>query len=111
TRLMVWHAMCYVFRREVAAVTITCSDTMTCEQNSVAVSAPEVAASEERISLGAIPKLAWAGAGLFLANVAIGFVMLITPSLDTDPFGREMRAEDAASSKMSPFTEVVDTKA
>jgi hypothetical protein len=35
--------------------------------------------------------------------------MLITPNLDIDPFGAEVQSYDAASSKISPFTEVVDT--
>ena len=59
----------------------------------------------------AFPKMIWVGAALFTMNVLIGVGILVTPSLETDPYGQEVvEAFDAASSKVSPFMQTVDTK-
>lgn len=85
-------------------MTITSLDTTACNGTEV-----RAEASEERVPLAALPKMVWLGAGLFTANLIIGFALSITPSLSTDPYGREVQGYDSASAKMSPFTQVVDT--
>jgi hypothetical protein len=57
----------------------------------------------------ALPKLVWVGSALFVTNLLVGIGMLITPSLDTDPYGREVQAYDSTSSKISPFMRTVDS--
>jgi hypothetical protein len=47
---------------------------------------------------------------MFAVNVVIGLGMLITPTLEADVYGAEVRTVYAASAKPSPFTEVVDTR-
>jgi hypothetical protein len=47
---------------------------------------------------------------MFALNVVIGVGMLITPTLEADVYGAEVRTVDTASAKPSPFTEVVDTR-
>jgi hypothetical protein len=47
---------------------------------------------------------------MFALNVVIGCAMLITPNLEADVYGAEVRTFDTASAKPSPFAEVVDTR-
>jgi hypothetical protein len=86
-------------------VTITTVNPIGCTEQ-----VPPSQVAEERIPLSSLPKLVWVGGTLFVANLVIGLGMLITPNLETDPYGAEVRSYDVASGKMSPFTEVVDTK-
>jgi hypothetical protein len=84
---------------------VTTLEPISCEEQKV-----PVRADEERIPLSALPKLVWAGGALFAMNLLIGMGMFMTSNLEIDPFGKEVQSYDAASSKISPFTETVDTK-
>ena len=86
-------------------MTITSLDPIACTEQTAPVDTPE-----ESISWRALPKLVWVGGALFVTNLLFGLGMLITPNLETDPFGAEVRSYDVATGKISPFTEVVDTK-
>lgn len=67
--------------------------------------------SEDRMSIWQLPKLVWAGAGLFGINAVIGIGMLVTPNLQTDIYGHRMtQTRQVKFPKPSPFTEVVDTR-
>jgi hypothetical protein len=68
------------------------------------------ASEGERMSIWQLPKLLWAGVALFSVNAIIGIGMLYTPDIQPDMFGHEVRSVHDASSKPSPFTEVVDTR-
>ena len=86
-------------------MTLTSLDPITCAEQ---VAPTQVA--EERIPLSSLPKLVWVGGALFVANLVIGLGMIITPNLEADPYGAEVRSYDVAAGKMSPFSELVDTK-
>jgi hypothetical protein len=66
--------------------------------------------SDEQVNISDLPKLVWAGAALVTINAVIGIGMLITPNMQIDMYGTEVQSVHAASSKPSPFQEVVDTK-
>lgn len=72
--------------------------------------AASVGPSGEQVSIWELPKLAWAGAALATMNAVIGIGMLITPNTEIDMYGSEVHSVQAASSKPSPFAEVVDTQ-
>ena len=65
---------------------------------------------DERVCISDLPKLMWAGVALVTINAVIGIGMLITPNMQIDMYGSEVHSVQAASSKPSPFQEVVDTK-
>jgi hypothetical protein len=66
--------------------------------------------SDEQVCISDLPKLVWAGLALVTINAVIGIGMLITPNMQIDMYGSEVHSVQAASSKPSPFQEVVDTK-
>jgi hypothetical protein len=86
-------------------VALNNADTTICEQKPV-----QNEPREQRIPLSRLPKLVWIGSALFAVNVVIGVGMLITPTLEADVYGSEVRTGYTASAKPSPFTEVVDTR-
>lgn len=88
-------------------MTVTTLDTVGYEQNETATVRAE---EQDRIPLTALPKLVWVAGSLFVLNLMFGIGMLITPNLETDPYGKEVEASDAASSKISPFTQTIDTE-
>ena len=67
-------------------------------------------ATDELISITRLPKLAWASLALLTINLFIGTGIALTPSLQLDLYGHEVRSVRAASLKPSPFTEVVDVR-
>ena len=68
------------------------------------------ATTDELISIGQLPKLVWASVALFSINLVIGTGIMLTPSVKLDLYGHEVQSVRAASSKPSPFTEVIDNR-
>ncbi len=68
------------------------------------------ATTDEFISIGQLPKLVWASVALFSINLVIGIGIMLTPNVKLDLYGYEVQSVRAASSKPSPFTEVIDTR-
>ena len=62
------------------------------------------------ISITQLPKLAWASLALLSMNLVVGTGITLTPSVQLDMYGHEVRSFRAASLKPSPFTEVVDIR-
>ena len=102
---VVWHGSCSYKGVRWWAVALTNADTTICEQTT-----NPAETREQRIPLSRLPKLVWIGSAMFALNVVIGVGMLITPNLEADVYGAEVRTVYAASAKPSPFTEVVDTR-
>jgi hypothetical protein len=85
-------------------MTVTSVETMDYTQSAISAQTP----GEQQMSLWELPKLAWAGVALFTINAVIGIGMFVTPDMQTDVYGHEVHGVYAASSKPSPFTQVVD---
>lgn len=60
-------------------------------------------------SPASVPKLFWAGASLFIVNLAVLGAIALSPELRISVYGADHSSFSVYATKPSPFTEVVDT--